>query len=110
MTADDSRRVDGAEMGEWFDRQGNPLTLLEWAKLLQQRGYKIVARDELPNGRLVSAVWLGLNHGFRSTPLIFETMVFAADESGELDMDRYPTEAEAKAGHEAMVAKWSTKQ
>lgn len=53
-------------------------------------------------------MWLGMNHTFGdATPLIFETMVFPEDDWGEIDMERYSTEAEAIKGHARMVAKWS---
>jgi len=68
-----------------------------------------VAETTLPNGRWVSTVWLGLDHSFGSgPPLIFETMVFQnRSDMGDLDCERYSTEAEAIAGHERMCAKWS---
>lgn len=63
-------------------------------------------------------MWLGLDHSFfEGPPLIFETMVFAAEEreivlaSGRpvkihdsLDMRRYSTEQQAIAGHNEIVA------
>ena len=70
---------------------------------------KRVAETTLPGGKWVSTVWLALDHQFLvdGPPLIFETMVFASNGSGhDLDCERYATEAEAVAGHEAMVRKW----
>ena len=87
----------------WYDRQGRPLTLAQAAPLLEDNDYKRVASDVLPDGRWISTVWLGLDHGYRSDepPMIFETMVF---ESQEVLRDsrcvRYATEAEARAGHD----------
>lgn len=64
----------------------------------------------LPGGARVSTVWLGLDHQFGDgPPLIFETMVFPAESSMDLDCERYSTEEEAKAGHSAMVEKWIRK-
>ncbi len=97
-------------MAEYYDRQGNAMTMTEWAQSFETRSAdKRVAETTLPNGRWVSTVWLGLNHAFGSgAPLIFETMVFPKrGDFGELDCDRYSTEAEALAGHEAMCAKWT---
>lgn len=85
---------------------------MQWAKLFEspdeRAKEKRVAETTLPNGRWVSTVWLGLNHQFGSgPPLIFETMVFPSEsDSGDLDCDRYSTEAEALVGHERMCAKW----
>ncbi len=95
-------------MSEYYDRNGEPMEMMAWARALESE--RRVASDELPNGRWVSTVWIGLDHRFSDDgpPLIFETMVFPAKgEMGELDADRYSTEAEARAGHAAMVEKWS---
>jgi hypothetical protein len=107
-------------MSEYYDRQGNPITLMEWARRLEGKSTaavvadKRVAEDVLPNGYWVSTVWLGLNHAFGDgPPLIFESMVFPCSADGkvtdwlELDSDRYSTEAEALTGHAALVAKWT---
>jgi hypothetical protein len=99
-------------MTRYFDRKGKPLKLMEWAKLFENVDYKIVQRDVLLNGTLVSTVWLGIDHSFfgNGPPLIFETMVFLDGKVGmEEDMDRYSTEEEARTGHKAMVAKWKAK-
>ena len=60
------------------------------------------------DGKWVSTVWLGLDHGFHGgKPIIFETMVFDKEGTGEdLDQDRYTTEQQAREGHAAMVKKW----
>lgn len=92
----------------YCDRAGRPMTMEEWAKAFDDLDYKRLARTVLPDGKVVSTIWLGLNHRWGDgPPLIFESMVFASDEGESLDMTRYSTEEEAKAGHEAMVAKWS---
>jgi hypothetical protein len=50
----------------------------------------------------VSTVFLGLDHNhFGPTPLLFETMVFRADKSNEVE--QYPTWEEAEKGHAEMV-------
>src|SRR5258708_9494882 len=79
-----------------------------------------VKKEVLENGLFVSTVFLVLDHnhwgGGNGKPLIFETMVFSAKKSdtflgpvpSSLDMDRYSTEEEALAGHDAMVNKWSS--
>jgi hypothetical protein len=86
------------------------MTLQEWAASYETRASdKRVAETTLPNGRWVSTVWLGLDHSFRSgPPLIFETMVFPNQgDMGDLDCDRYSTEAEALAGHARLCEKWA---
>lgn len=85
----------------------------EWVDVVQNRPEeKFVAKTELDSGRVVSTVWLGLNHRFEDgPPLIFETMVFPQQNNwGEEDMERYSTLEEAKEGHERMVDKWRGKK
>jgi hypothetical protein len=95
----------------YYDRKGNPISDVtgEWGKLFRDPKYKRVASTLLPDGKWVSTVWLGLDHGYgEGPPLIFETMVFPSEEiMSELDAERYSTEAEAVAGHARMVAKWT---
>jgi hypothetical protein len=92
----------------YYDRDGQQISLTEFSKVKSR-----VAEDTLPNGYWVSTVWIGLDHSFGgSKPLIFETMVFPHDGQnvtswGELDSDRYSTEAEALAGHRSMVEKFA---
>jgi hypothetical protein len=89
-----------------YDREGKPLTSWRARVGIEKR----VAETTLPDGKWVSTVWLGLDHGYGSgPPLIFETMVFAAKGSEitsfmDLYCVRYSTEAEARAGHERVVA------
>lgn len=40
----------------------------------------------------------------------FETMVFGGEGSSDLDCDKYATEEQARAGHEAMVATWLARE
>lgn len=97
-------------MSEWYDKDGTPISdMMTWAKKIEDRSYKRVAETTLSNGKWVSTVWLGLNHQYGDgPPLIFETMVFKSkNDMNELDIERYSTLEEAKAGHERMVGKWS---
>jgi hypothetical protein len=95
-------------MSRHYDRQGNPISMEEWSTLLNDPKYQIVAQTT-GSGRFVSTVWLGLDHAHGGgPPLIFETIVFAIDEHGdvdyhELDAERYSTEEAAKKGHEQMA-------
>lgn len=58
---------------------------------------------DLPGDLRVSTVRLSADHGFGGKPLWYETMVFPMDSWGDLDCQRYETEEEARAGHDAMV-------
>ena len=96
-------------MGDYYDKEGHPLELMEWAALLERRDpdYKRIDLTILTDGAEISTVWLGLNHRFsEGPPLIFETMVFSQGKDNDGDTDRYSTLAEAQAGHLAMVAKY----
>jgi hypothetical protein len=91
----------------WFDRQGQPISYEEGARLLADGDARRVAQDVvIVDGEptWVSTVHLVLNHNWGDgPPLIFETMTFAHD--GPIDMVyRYPTEAAALAGHDQAVA------
>jgi hypothetical protein len=102
-------------MIEYYDRQGNPLTMEEWVELLDRRDPDYERVAETTVGRLwVSTVWLGLDHnwsppGEHHIPLIFETMIFPRWNRSDLYLDRYATEAQALAGHEVAVA-WARKR
>ena len=97
-------------MSDYYDRQGNQIAdVLAWSlKRAKDPEYKCVAQTTLPDGKWVSTVWLGLNHNYGDgPPLIFETMVFPKEGRwGELDCERYTTEAEALAGHQMMIDRW----
>lgn len=57
--------------------------LLEWGKFMES-GDRIVAKTQIDEV-LVSTVFLGLDHNFGpGEPLLFETMIFTEDSSGEI--------------------------
>lgn len=93
-------------MSMYYDRQGQPMKLSEWAEKFEDRAYKQVARTVFPNDVRVSTVWLGMDHGFNNRlPIIFETMVFGKNAArGDTYQERYVTESEALAGHERITA------
>ena len=64
-------------MSRYFDRQGKPLAMMDWARKFEDREYATVAQHWV-RGWMVSTVWLGLDHNFSMSgpPIIFETMVF----------------------------------
>lgn len=139
-----SHRVDlwspmWPEMEDWVrvsyhDREGNPLTLLEYAEKFssfeERKDYKQVAYSEVGGMVFVSTIWLGVNHRMGpGPPLIFETMAFVIPRDDDppglfghpnlasldefIDTRRYSTEAEARAGHLEVVAEveaWLAKQ
>lgn len=104
----------------YYNRSGEPISMLEWAHLISVFDYKVVEHT-MVGPYLVSTVWLGMNHNWMGdTPIIFETMVFdqSVEETSSLggdheftfhpDMglqDRYSTEEQALVGHQYTVEK-----
>ena len=82
----------------------NEPDLLSWARWMETADRR-VAQTRLPNGTLISTVFLGLDHSFRydGAPVLFETMIFGCPLDGETE--RYCTWDEAAAGHLEVVAR-----
>lgn len=94
------------------DKKLIPVDLMTWAKWLETAGNeRVVKQEELPNGRYVSTVFMGLDQSFcAGEPLLFETMVFPKKgEWGEIDSWRYSTYEQAEAGHRKAVEEWFKK-
>lgn len=85
----------------YYDWNGNPITLLEWAALFEKRERKVA--NDFINGYRISTIWMGIDHNFgEGAPLIFETMIFP--NSSEIEklnhyQERYSTLEEAEKGH-----------
>lgn len=89
----------------YFDKEGKPMTLMEWAALLVDDEFRRVARTELLNGYTISTVWVGMNaNNHPDGPLqTFETAIMKAGEF--LDMyGRSGNLQEAEAMHREAVA------
>jgi hypothetical protein len=88
----------------YYDRDGQPITMEEWAEKFEAMEYKVVRQTRVGNME-VSTIWLGLDHGFgfvaNQPPLIFETMIFGGDHDS--DQWRFYTETEARAHHKMIV-------
>lgn len=90
------------------DKNAIPCSLYEWAEQLEEMvnsDNKQVAADTI-DGKLISTIWLGLNHNFfyDGDPHIFETMVFTEKYGGqEIYCERYSTWQEAEEGHKHAV-------
>jgi hypothetical protein len=96
-----------------LDNEGNPVAcndLMVWGTWMEERStilQRILSRTMLKTNPdvYVSTVFLGLdhNHGFsdESRPILWESMVFGGESSGE--QERYCTKEEAIAGHLKLV-------
>lgn len=92
-------------MLEYYDRNGDEITQAEWGLKFGDYDYKIVRKTEVM-GLEVSTVWMGIDSSLDgSAPVIFETMVFGADEGTVWDdfQLRHCTEEEALEGHFKLV-------
>lgn len=95
-----------------LDDNGDPvqaLTAMTWALWFENSvgdDRRRVACDELPDGRYVSTVFLGIdhNHSRSGPPILFETMVFDKEGNDNGEQWRYSTRAEALAGHADVLA------
>lgn len=90
----------------YYDRQGNSIDMITWAKLHGDPDYRQIERTVIPGPEgerdsTVSTVWLGMDHAFEGPKQIFETLVFDGRLDGE--MDRYSTMIGARFGHSEMV-------
>ena len=81
----------------YYDRQGKPMTMQQWAQRFEDEDYRHIARDVIgPDEPLdpaplitVSTFWLGLNHDWRSDePLIYETIIIGGEHDGEAGAGR----------------------
>lgn len=87
----------------YYDRQGLAISREAFVASFEHPDAKRVAETQIGES-WVSTVWLGIDHGFgEGPPIIFETLVFNGPLADE--MERYTTEADALAGHEAMCAR-----
>lgn len=92
-------------MTDFYDREGKPLELLEWATRYENVKYRRVIETKLDHHLRVSTIWVGYDINYpdrRATPLIYETMIFGGSE--DKYCQRWATEAAALAGHDQLVA------
>jgi hypothetical protein len=93
-------------MSDYYDRDGRPIGMMEWGRLLDNLEYRVIEKTLVRGRWEVSTVWMGLDHSFgQGPPLIFETMVFDqnAGDASDHEMRRYATEQQARDGHAEMV-------
>lgn len=92
-------------MSNYYDPDGKPITMADWAQSFEDWRKRIVGLTHIGSIR-VSTVWLGLDHSYgEGPPLIFETMPHdeVKDEWMDQHMRRYSTIEQARAGHLEVV-------
>ena len=92
-----------------FDKDGMPLDLFTWGRLMEDRDYTRINVTEI-GPYFFSTVWMGLDHSFgEGPPLIFESMAFKNRKSEQpndredIYQDRYSTLNRARLGHFKMI-------
>lgn len=87
------------------DKDGQPLELLEWAKLYNDFQYRLVADTQLDDV-LVRTMWEGLDAGGLGAGNMFHTGVRRGNHWEDVWAGEYPcTLIEAQAAHELVTAK-----
>jgi hypothetical protein len=80
--------------------------LITWAQWYENDNNRRVAFNRIAPGIEISTIFLGLddNYSGRGAPILFETMIFAAEIEGwHLSRRRYATWEEAERGHQEML-------
>lgn len=91
-------------------KDGQPVLepdIVKWAQWFETSGpERTVARTKIGKGKIVSTVFLGVDHGLGSDqPVLYETMVFIGSKS--IAQQRYHTRNQALEGHHLMVESYS---
>lgn len=91
----------------YYDLDGNPTTVEEWNRLMEDRDSRRIGRDTVDH-YFVSTVWLGIDHNFGDgPPVLWETMIFAnGPDPLKIDSwcERYSSAQDAREGHMLVVA------
>jgi len=106
----DPNRNAVSEFLKILDDDGNviPCRVDEFEEFMKDRSNKIVKQDRIFFGRyLVSTVFLGVDHGWGSTPKFFETMILDR-KFRDLYCERYEKRSQALEGHNRIkkTARW----
>lgn len=83
-----------------YNRQGEPISIIEWSGLASDPSYRCVAFTKV-GAVAISTVWLGIERGRLGGSMIFETRVQGGP--CRCEVERYETECEALEGHELAI-------
>lgn len=89
----------------FYDRNGEPIDQETWVRYRRDDDYRRIARTVIEEGTVVSTVWTGTDLKILDDDepaWIFETALFGPTAEGTW---QYSTEAEARAGHDRIVAR-----
>jgi len=105
QVCNETKSTESKSYGFYFDRQGKPIELMDWACKVEDKKYKVILQEEIGD-YFISTIWIGLCFisSERNKPLIFETMIFS-DDDDDLNnyQERYETEQQAIDGHNLAV-------
>ena len=89
----------------YYDKEGNKITRDEWVELFDNDEYRRIGLTEVESGKVISTVWLGLDHNFGlGSLMMFETLVFQEQGYfGDEECHRYSTLDQAIEGHNEVV-------
>lgn len=82
----------------FFDRQGNPITMVQWARLRRDPSYCVIARWRGEGGAHVEVFWTGFDlvSGFHARPQVFGLRISAFEKCPQTDCSfRFFTEDRA---------------
>lgn len=86
----------------FFDRDNQPLELMDWAMKFEEEEYRKVALDVV-DGVVISTIWVGFDGHDDVDPQIFETMLFTEAMIPYGDRWMYATEMQALTAHAKLV-------
>jgi hypothetical protein len=88
----------------YYNRKGEPISLMEWTVLLDDKDYRTIKADTLEGGLFVCTLWFGVGHKDKDgSPLIISTMVFKDSKEADIDCRLYKNDEKALVGHDEMV-------
>ncbi len=89
-------------MSYYFDQDGNPISLEEWARRFEDFKGRTLVENVTDAGTLIT-MWLGMVNGLIDGARLFGTAwVSAPDDGGRhvpVELELYDTKQEALAGH-----------
>lgn len=92
-----------------FDRDGDPLTLGQWAMLHRSTSYRFVRETILPNRYWIVTIWQGVNEAYELPPVIFGTAAFHLTDTAATKLPpsvwhlAASSEAEALHWHDSLI-------